>query len=339
MEGSLCSESGCSCRDFLPFECSLCENVYCLEHRSRFSHTCSGLVAEYERKTSLSPLPSVKEMMVNVDNRFSNQKTSSGREHIQIKTSADSLQGVDQKIVKKVTALDTVAERTANSKQRKISLKAKEMLIKSKATGNDSIAGKDRMYLSVHFTESLEEEDHKVTYLFFSHHKPLGEIMQHLWQQHQSTVEQMASFQQNASLQARRREDLTLALCTSDTPDWRQWDRNTPIKDCLSNFEDVAVFAVPIQDVLENQDELAYVKLHGPRVCAEQTSSSANEAEESEEDLPPVKPVLYVKQQLAWYHKVSPAVSRKLTIEQMEQTQPMIMVSERKLHPLEINER
>lgn len=329
MEGQLCAESGCSCNDFLPFECSLCGNMYCLEHRSRFSHTCAGLPAEYERKTATAALqPSVKDMMSSVENRFSNQTTSGGKQHVQVKSSTkDTLPAIHSKSSGKISALGRVADKSANSRERKISMKAKEMLIKSKATGNDSTPGKDRLYLSVHFTDSLDpsatESDHKVAYFFFSHHKPLGEIMQHIWQKHQSTVEQSAAFANNTALHSLRPEDLSLVLATADTPQWQAWDRNTPIKDCLSNFEDVAVFAVPSQEVLDNQDEIAYVQAFGPRVTEEMQVETTPVAEE---DLPPATPVLYVKGQLAWYHKVEPAVHRRLSAEEMERTQPMIMV-------------
>ncbi len=330
MEGQLCAESGCSCSDFLPFECSLCGNMYCLEHRSRFSHTCTGLPVEYERKiAAAASQPSVKDMMNNVENRFSNQAASGGKQHIQVKTSTkDTLPAINSKTSGKISALGRVAEKSASSRERKISMKAKEMLIKSKATGNDSTPGKDRLYLSVHFTDSLDpaatEADHKVAYFFFSHHKPLGEIMQHIWQKHQSTVEQSAAFLANEAIQSLPRENLTLALATADTPQWQAWDRNTPIKDCLNNFEDVAVFAVPVQDVLANQDEIAYVQAYGPRVTED---AQMDTTETTEEELPPATPVLYVKGQLAWYHKVEPAVHRRLSTEQMEKTQPMIMVS------------
>lgn len=330
MEGHLCSESGCSCSDFLPFECSLCGNMYCLEHRSRFSHTCAGLPVEYEKKTAAATLqPSVKDMMSSVENRFSSQATSGGKQHIQVKTSTkDTLPAINNKSSGKITALGRVAENSASSRERKISMKAKEMLIKSKATGNDSIAGKDRLYLSVHFTDSLDpssaDTDHKVAYFFFSQHRPLGEIMQQIWQKHQSTVEQSASFINNVSLHSLPRENLSLVLVTADTPQWQVWDRNTPIKDCLSNYEDVAVFTVPTQDVLANQDEIAYVKAFGPRVTED---TQMDIVETAEEELPPATPVVYEKGQVAWYHKVEPAVHRRLSVEEMERTQAMIMVT------------
>lgn len=32
--GTVCASPGCGTRDFLPFRCSFCHRVYCLEHRS-----------------------------------------------------------------------------------------------------------------------------------------------------------------------------------------------------------------------------------------------------------------------------------------------------------------
>jgi predicted nucleic acid binding AN1-type Zn finger protein len=40
MEGVQCAQ--CGCHDFLPFNCIVCEQSFCLEHRSRFAHNpCS----------------------------------------------------------------------------------------------------------------------------------------------------------------------------------------------------------------------------------------------------------------------------------------------------------
>ena len=42
MEGYQCNQTGCRTRDFLPFLCPHCDQLYCLEHRSKYSHNCSG---------------------------------------------------------------------------------------------------------------------------------------------------------------------------------------------------------------------------------------------------------------------------------------------------------
>jgi len=41
--GKHCSESTCKQLDFLPFECSACKKVFCLEHRTFQSHNCSAV--------------------------------------------------------------------------------------------------------------------------------------------------------------------------------------------------------------------------------------------------------------------------------------------------------
>ncbi|ORX84004.1 hypothetical protein K493DRAFT_88108 [Basidiobolus meristosporus CBS 931.73] len=38
--GSQCTFKSCQQLDFLPFRCGLCDNIFCAEHRSIFSHSC-----------------------------------------------------------------------------------------------------------------------------------------------------------------------------------------------------------------------------------------------------------------------------------------------------------
>jgi hypothetical protein len=38
--GQHCSFAGCGLRDFLPFPCDRCKNVYCKDHRSYVEHAC-----------------------------------------------------------------------------------------------------------------------------------------------------------------------------------------------------------------------------------------------------------------------------------------------------------
>eukprot|EP01032_Pedospumella_encystans_P017094 gene17094-19487_t len=68
--------------------------------------------------------------MSSVENRFSNQAASGGKQHIQVKSSTkDTLPAINSKSSGKIAALGRVAEKSASSRERKISMKAKEMLI------------------------------------------------------------------------------------------------------------------------------------------------------------------------------------------------------------------
>lgn len=54
--GKHCSEPSCRTLDFLPFTCSGCGNVYCLDHRTAKAHNCSHKITEDERKLHTCPL-------------------------------------------------------------------------------------------------------------------------------------------------------------------------------------------------------------------------------------------------------------------------------------------
>ena len=114
----------------------------------------------------------MKEMMDAVEHRFDNVKNGNHKEHYNIKSSADSAPPTDEKFTKKLHNLDRIAENSSSAKQRKISMKAREMLIKSKAVGNSSIAGVDRFFICVHFSPSMEQADadphHHIENMFFS---------------------------------------------------------------------------------------------------------------------------------------------------------------------------
>lgn len=327
MEGQPCSEPGCTCNDFLPFECTLCQQVYCLEHRSRFVHTCSGVKTEAKVAPTSSSHPSVKDMMRSVEHRFDNEEKVQAKQHHNVKTSMNNVHPTDQKFARKLNSLNNTAETAASNKQRKISMKAREMMIKTKATGNSSIAGNDRHYIAVHFTNSLEvlhtDVNHQVAYMFFSGSKPIGEVLQYLWLNFHNAVERTDEFQQNAEFGRLHRDNISLVMTTPDTPDWQHWDRNAALRDCLANFEDVAVFAVATDDILMSQHAeearraAAIEAAHRP-----QSAAAAPAAQKVHRE-----PVKYAKEQVAWYHKVAPEVWEYLTNEEMEATQPMIMVS------------
>jgi hypothetical protein len=46
-----------------------------------------------------------------------------------------------------------------------------------------------------------------------------------------------------------------LVLSTADTPDWRAWDRDDKVTDCLVDFEEVTIERVDAADVMACQTE------------------------------------------------------------------------------------
>ena len=42
--GKLCHFETCDCKDFLPYKCSYCKNIFCTDHRSFTDHKCSHIM-------------------------------------------------------------------------------------------------------------------------------------------------------------------------------------------------------------------------------------------------------------------------------------------------------
>lgn len=269
-------------------------------------------------------------MMKAVEHRFDNEPQVQAKQHHNVKTSMNNVHPADQKLARKLNSLNNTAETASSSKQRKISMKAREMMIKSKATGNSSIAGNDRHYISVHFTNALDtlhtDVNHQVAHMFFSGSKPLGEVLQYLWLNYHNAVERTDEFQQNAEFGRLHRDNISLVIATPDTPQWQQWDRNAALKDCLANYEDVAVFAMATDDILMNVHDQEARRAAALNAAHHTSNGGATKAATAPQKVHR-EPVTYAKGQDAWYHKVGPEVYEYLTNEEMEATQPMIMVS------------
>jgi heme-degrading monooxygenase HmoA len=159
--------------------------------------------------------------------------------------------------------------------------------------------------------------------MFFSSTKTIGEVMQQIWQKYYSTVEESRGFRENTALRGVKSDDLVLVLSTADAPQWHHWDRNWALRDCLANYEDIAVSATTVESVMRNQDELSAARAQAAAAAAEAAARAAAEAEANK---PKVKNYTFTKGQLAWYYKVSAEETAALSIAEMVETQPMIMV-------------
>jgi hypothetical protein len=115
-----------------------------------------------------------------------------------------------------------------------------------------------------------------------------------------------------------------LVLSTADATQWKHWDRNWALKDCLANYEDIAVFATTVESVMRNQEEQSAARAQAAALAEEAAARAAAEAEANK---PKVKQYTFTKGQLAWYYKVSAEETAALSIAEMVETQPMIMVS------------
>lgn len=138
MEGTCCEETGCLVRDFLPFNCSLCEKCYCLEHRSRFHHSCV-IVNPSRARLQIQNMKeeSLKDLFDNVSKRFdiSADFNDFGTEktHLNIKTAVTSIDPTTQRVNDKILKLSD--SNASTLKQKFINKKTREILIAKNAIG------------------------------------------------------------------------------------------------------------------------------------------------------------------------------------------------------------
>lgn len=278
MEGTKCSQPHCSVHDFLPFFCPKCEKMYCLDHRSRFSHDCINDSASQETQKGDEKVRgsnfSVKGMFQSLTERFKSDSPSpiTHSQHA-VHSSKPSSHGQDGRFNSSLQRLEQLSNSSENEKTKKISSKTREMLIKSRATGNDNCSVEDRIYLMIHFeplilessllseesTTQLEEvvtsvkaSTNSIKYLFFSRFASLGEMLYQLKQQFADLIVFVAK-RLESSLS--RIEDIGVSVQTTDTPDWRQWNslKNSPLHEVFSSFEEIWIKIVPLSQLLTLQ--------------------------------------------------------------------------------------
>eukprot|EP01038_Epipyxis_sp_PR26KG_P010814 gene10814-14515_t len=313
MEGSVCSEVGCRNCDFLPFYCPLCSGSYCLDHRSRFVHTCNntdGLIYDDNNVKGKSSGIRVKDIYTAVKNRFESVGSiGSQNEHYKIRstpTVADmKTPSIGNNTQKTLSKLNNVSTQSNNSKERSISQKTKAILLKNKSIGDNGIDPMDRFYLSIRFFDSYstaqsylfaqERHDSKlveaidtsnpVHFYYFNKQNTLGTVVQHICR----------LYPQFAFRSASKPEHLTLSLISSDTPDWRDWNRNVSISLLFADFEEVFAFPMPIVEVVANQTIMDNILREKLNVEENKMEVDVNEPVNS-------KPYEYVKGESAWYH-------------------------------------
>lgn len=146
MEGTLCAHPQCRVHDYLPFRCPRCEGVFCLEHRSRFSHPCHHhSKAEDADHTLVSPadlshLPSAKAMLAAVETRFDHKADASAskpREHWQVQHTEEKapMATTGSHLAKQLDRLDHLQKNRTDATVQQRAEKTRKMLLKQRATG------------------------------------------------------------------------------------------------------------------------------------------------------------------------------------------------------------
>ena len=272
MDGTKCSHIGCSCHDFLPFQCPLCNNVFCLQHRSRFSHNPCAVAnlalppAAFSSEVTAAAAKAAQNMIDSVQARFDNTTDPVANVHVNhMKTSVvPESQVLSEKAISTMDKLKDISNNSSSLSERKISCKTRNILIKSNSIGNASIPALDRIYFSVSFlcgssssgesgvpnsSSSSGSSSTKLVNFFYKRTMTLGEMLHQLG----------LTFPQLSYGAAVAPTGMSLVLYTEDTPDWRQWDRSKPLEILLESFEEViidftsTVEVVNAQKVLEQQ--------------------------------------------------------------------------------------
>ena len=268
MDGTKCTHIGCSCHDFLPFQCPLCNNVFCLQHRSRFSHNPCAVAnlalppAAFSSEVTAAAAKAAQNMIDSVQARFDNTTDPVANVHVNhMKTSAvPESQVLSEKAISTMDKLKDISNNSSSLSERKISCKTRNILIKSNSIGNASIPALDRIYFSVNFlcgssssggsgASSSSSSSTKLVNFFYKRTMTLGEMLHQLG----------LTFPQLSYGAAVAPSGMSLVLYTEDTPDWRQWDRSKPLEILLESFEEViidftsTVEVVNAQKVLEQQ--------------------------------------------------------------------------------------
>jgi hypothetical protein len=163
-------------------------------------------------------------------------------------------------------------------KQRRMAKKAKCTMIKQKAHGNEHIALESRQYFVVHFDPMPTENKHghqtagNHVFLFVNESNILGEVLQFLKNHYTRNILLDAECPQQKSINL---VDLCVVVKTADSPDWRVWNRNAPVKDLFDNFEDIWVSYMPTSIAMQAQDHIDGILVEQRRILQQLTSSDA----------------------------------------------------------------
>lgn len=132
-----------------------------------------------------------------------------------------------------------------NSQMNKSLINERASIIKSRATGNSSLPGKDRFFMACKI--DLEE-----FFIFISQFCTLDESLEDILKKKPCPFLASNSISNN----------LTVVISTEDAPDWRLWDRRCAINSVLNNCETVTLHIVPTEDVKNSQKNIedAYIR-------------------------------------------------------------------------------
>lgn len=333
MEGTKCHQPGCSIHDFLPFLCPKCEHYYCLDHRSRFNHTCQ-VGAELNEQpihhdADNGNSNTVKTMFQSITDRFKSTGTAQiqpTREHLhRIHSTAKDIAAEEEghrHLKQRLDHLDHVHNSTSNDQTKKISNQTKHMLIKSRAKGGENVPVEDRFYLTV-FPHSvpLDPRGHPqpalpnsstntAKHFYFPRYLTLGEVLVQLKQKVDDQVRLPVVSSGHA---VRARDQYGLVIQTRDTLDWKLWNFEKKIEDLFTNFEEIFLHYESLGEIVAIRSAFQRKTHHdghghGKASAVEPTASTAPVAETASNAnlTDPTKASVYAKGEKVWYYKTIP---------------------------------
>eukprot|EP01041_Mallomonas_annulata_P002684 gene2683-5280_t len=191
--------------------------------------------------------------------RFDGSPESTPKEHIPIKPSSLPMNESIETAEAKMDNLTNISKETSSLKEKNISKKTKQMLMKTKAVGNPNIPIDDRFYINIYFTLSK----HKIP-MYFTSYAIIGEVLEHL----------ARNSTQLAFVTATRPEHASLCF-QKDSKPWKEWNRRKTISEEMEDFDDVEVITMSTFEITENQMKLEQ------KLNIEDSSSTQNESSTS----------------------------------------------------------
>ncbi|XP_072590524.1 AN1-type zinc finger protein 1 [Vulpes vulpes] len=187
--GRHCQVERCRRRDFLPFVCDGCSGVFCLEHRSRESHSCPEVTVIHERLKSDKPTSypcSFKDCaereLVPVTCPYC-EKNFCLRHRHQSDHECEKLEiprprmVATQKLVKDIIdskTRETASKRRKGAKNSETAAKVALMKLKMRADGDKSLPQTERVYFQVFLPKGSKEKSKP---MFFCHRWSIGKVI------------------------------------------------------------------------------------------------------------------------------------------------------------------
>ncbi|XP_054451189.1 AN1-type zinc finger protein 1 [Pteronotus mesoamericanus] len=187
--GQHCQLEHCRKRDFLPFVCDGCSRIFCLEHRSRESHSCSEVttIKEKLKSDTHEPYPCsfkdcVEKELVPVicpyceKNFCLRHRHQSDHECEKLEISKPQM-AATQKLVKDIIDSKTgeiAVKRRKGAKNSATTAMVALMKLKMHAEGDKSLPQTERIYLQVFLPKESKEKSKP---MFFCRRWSIGKVI------------------------------------------------------------------------------------------------------------------------------------------------------------------